>query len=197
MKMQEKLKESIVQIRLAMSSKRSRLIATAVSFLYLVFYLAITGILTINFETSSFDLFVSENWMILILRERAPFNWEPIGLLSIGILDIYLAIPNIIFGSIVGIFVGINIAISAYTYKTRNMCKINPSSSVLTAVPALLTGVACCGPTFLLSLGVASATLSIAFVSILPLLFPAAIIGLILSLFWSGWRLSKASITLG
>ncbi|MHA1480208.1 MAG: hypothetical protein ACTSQZ_02135 [Candidatus Thorarchaeota archaeon] len=195
--MQEMLKKSIIHIQIAMSSKRSRLIAAAVSFLYLAFYLAITGILTMNFEISSFDLFVSENWMTLILRERAPFNWEPIGFLSLGILDIYLAIPNIIFGFIVGIFVGINIAISAYTYKTRTMCKINPSSSVLTAVPALLTGVACCGPTFLLSLGVASATLSIAFVSILPLLFPFAIIGLILSLFWSGWRLSKASIPLG
>ena len=194
--MQEMLKESFIQIRLAVSSKRSKVIATAVSFLYLSFYLAITGIITINFETGTLNLFISEDWMSLILRERAPFNWEPIGILSIGILDIYLAIPNIIFGLIVGVLVGINIAISAYTYRTRDLCKINPSSSVLTAVPALLTGVACCGPTFLLSLGVASATLSIAFISILPLLFPIAIIGLIASLFWSGRRLSKASMTL-
>ncbi|MHA1576368.1 MAG: hypothetical protein ACTSU3_03315, partial [Candidatus Thorarchaeota archaeon] len=189
--MRQMLKESITQIRIAMSSKRSKAISTAVSILYLVFYLAITGILTLNFETGSFSFFVSENWMSLILRERAPFNWEPIGILSLGILDIYLAVPNIIFGLIVGTFVGINIAISAHTYKTRNLCKINPSSSILTAIPALLTGVACCGPTFLLSIGIASATLTIAFVSILPLLFPIAIIGLILSLFWSGWRLSN------
>ncbi|MHA1909546.1 MAG: hypothetical protein ACW98Y_19765, partial [Candidatus Thorarchaeota archaeon] len=72
----------------------------------------------------------------------------------------------------------------------RTLCRIDPSRSILSAVPALLTGFACCGPTLLLSLGIASASITIAFVTILPLFLPVALIGLVVSLLWSGWKLN-------
>jgi hypothetical protein len=160
---------------------------------YLVIYSLITGILVISLNDAGFSLLIVENWPSLIFRTRAPFNWEPIGLLSLGGVQIFLALPNIIFGLIVGLLVGANMSVSIYTYRARNVCKIDPSRSVAVAIPALLTGVACCGPTFLLSLGIASASLSAAFVSVLPFLFPIALVGLALSLIWSGWKLSQTT----
>ncbi len=186
------VKSSLHEIWVALSTKRSKIILLVTSVAYLLFYFVVTGILFLG-GSGSFTVFVSESWLSLILRERTPFNWEPIGFISLGALTIFLAIPNIIFGVITAGLVGANISVSAYTYAARTMCRINPSQSVLSAVPALLTGVACCGPTLLLSLGIASATLTVAFVSFLPFLFPLALLGLISSLFWAGWRISKSN----
>ncbi len=181
----------IREIGLALSSRRSKIILSIVAIGYLLFYLAVTSIITFS-NQGSFDLFISDSWPSLILRERTPFNWEPIGFLSLGAFTIFLAIPNIAFGIITALLVGANISVSAYTYTARKTCRINPSQSVLSAVPALLTGVACCGPTFLLSLGIASATVTVAFVSVLPFLFPIALIGLVGALLWAGWRIEKS-----
>jgi hypothetical protein len=161
--------------------------------LYLLLYSFITGILVIPSYDAGYSFLIAENWQSLIFRTRAPFNWEPIALLSLGGLQIYFAIPNLIFGLIVGLLVGANISVSIYTYRARNVCKIDPTRSVAVAIPALLTGVACCGPTFLLSLGIASASLTVAFVSVLPFLFPVALVGLVVSLIWSGWKLSQTA----
>ncbi|MHA1909283.1 MAG: hypothetical protein ACW98Y_18445 [Candidatus Thorarchaeota archaeon] len=182
---------SLQEVRNALASRRSKAILSIVAIAYLLFYLVVTSIITFSSQ-SNFNLFVSDSWPSLIFRERTPFNWEPIGFLSLGVITIFLAIPNIVFGIITAALVGANISVSAYTYTARKMCRINPSQSVLSAVPALLTGVACCGPTFLLSLGIASATVTVAFVSILPFLFPLALAGLVGALFWAGWRINKS-----
>ena len=186
------VKSSLHEVRVALSTKRSKIILLVTAVAYFVFYLTVTGILFLG-ESGSFQVFISESWLSLIVRERTPFNWEPIGFISLGAITIFLAIPNILFGTITAGLVGANISVSAYTYTSRKLCRINPSQSVLSAVPALLTGVACCGPTLLLSLGIASATLTVAFVSFLPFLFPLALFGLITSLLWAGWRINKSN----
>ena len=185
------VRQSLHEVRQALTSRRSRAILSIVAISYFLFYLVVTGIITFSSQ-GTFNLFISDSWPSLILRERTPFNWEPIGFLSIGFITFFLAIPNIVFGILTAVLVGANISVSAYTYSARKTCKINPSQSVLAAVPALLTGVACCGPTFLLSLGIASATVTVAFVSVLPFLFPIALIGLVGALFWAGWRINKS-----
>jgi hypothetical protein len=159
---------------------------------YLLFYLIATGVLVFVADPLPVGVQISSQWPELLFRQRAPFNWEPIGLVSLGFVQLFLSLPNIGFGILIAILVGINIAVSAYTYWMRNTCRINPSSSVLAAAPALLTGVACCGPTLLISLGLASATVTVAFVTILPFLLPLALVGLVASLLWSGRKLKKA-----
>ncbi len=158
---------------------------------YLGLYSFITQLIVLGPEDFGFGVMILDNWVNLIFRSRAPFNWEPIGFIALGNVRIFLAIPNLIFGLIVGLLVGANISVSTYTYRARTVCNLTPSSSLFSAIPALLTGVACCGPTFLLSLGIASASLTIAFLTILPFLFPLAIFGLVASLTWSGWKLSQ------
>jgi hypothetical protein len=165
--------------------------AVLIAVVYLIVYSLITGLITLNLNEWGLSIMILDNWPNLIFRVRTPFNWEPIGVLSLGPVNVFLAIPNMIFGLVIGVLVGVNISISTYTYRARTVCNLNPASSVISAVPALLTGVACCGPTLLISLGIASATVTIAFVSILPFLFPLALIGLVLSLTWSGWKLSQ------
>ncbi|MFQ5831098.1 MAG: hypothetical protein ACE5H4_00140 [Candidatus Thorarchaeota archaeon] len=171
--------------------RRSKLIALGVGLAYLLFYLLATGVFVISSTPLPLEIQISNQWPALIFRERAPFNWEPIGSLSIGFLQVFLSIPNILFGLVIAVLVGINIAVSAYTYSARKVCRINPSASILAAAPALLTGFACCGPTLLISLGLASATISVAFVAIVPFLFPLALGGLVVSFLWSGRKLSQ------
>ena len=184
---------SLSKVSAIINTRTYRISTILIATFYLVIYSLITGILVISLNDAGVSLLIVENWPSLIFRTRTPFNWEPIGILSLGGVQIFLALPNMIFGLIVGILVGANISVSIYTYRARNVCKIDPTKSVAVAIPALLTGVACCGPTFLLSLGIASASVTIAFVSVLPFLFPIALAGLALSLIWSGWKLSQTT----
>jgi hypothetical protein len=180
------------EIKLVFTHRRSKLVALGIGIGYLVFYLIATGVLVFTANPLPAGIQISSQWPELLFRQRTPFNWEPIGLVSLGFVQIFLALPNIAFGVLIAVLVGVNIAVSAYTYSVRNVCRINPSSSVLAAAPALLTGVACCGPTLLISLGLASATVTVAFVSILPFLLPLALVGLVASLLWSGRKLNQA-----
>lgn len=180
------------EIKLVFTHRRSKLVALGIGIGYLVFYLVATSVLVFTVNPLPTGIQISNQWPELLFRQRAPFNWEPIGLVSLGFIQLFLALPNIAFGVLIAVLVGVNIAVSAYTYSVRNVCRINPSSSVLAAAPALLTGVACCGPTLLISLGLASATVTVAFVSILPFLLPLALVGLVASLFWSGRKLNQA-----
>ena len=181
----------ISRISSILKMRSYRIMAVLIAVVYLIVYSLITGLITLNLNEWGLSIMILDNWPNLIFRVRTPFNWEPIGVLSLGPVNVFLAIPNMIFGLVIGVLVGVNISISTYTYRARTVCNLNPASSVISAVPALLTGVACCGPTLLISLGIASATVTIAFVSILPFLFPLALIGLVLSLTWSGWKLSQ------
>jgi hypothetical protein len=158
--------------------------------------LLITGVLKINSTNPDISVLILDHWPSLIFRQRAPFNWEPIGILSLGFFQVFLAIPNIIVGAVLSMLVGLNIAVSAYTYSNRGRCNISPTKSIIAATPALLTGVACCGPSLLISLGLASATLSVAFVALLPFIMPLALFGLLGSLFWSGYKLNQDACTL-
>lgn len=180
------------EIKSVFKNRRSKLVALGIGIGYLIFYLVATGVLVFTANPLPTGVQISSQWPELIFRQRTPFNWEPIGLVSLGFVQLFLALPNIAFGVLIAFLVGVNIAVSAYTYSVRNVCRINPSSSVLAAAPALLTGVACCGPTLLISLGLASATVTVAFVSILPLLLPLALAGLVASLLWSGRKLNQA-----
>jgi hypothetical protein len=180
------------EIKLVFTHRRSKLVALGIGIGYLVFYLVATSVLVFTVNPLPVGIQISSQWPELLFRQRTPFNWEPIGLVSLGVVQLFLALPNIAFGVLIAVLVGVNIAVSAYTYSVRNVCRINPSSSVLAAAPALLTGVACCGPTLLISLGLASATVTVAFVSILPFLLPLALVGLVGSLFWSGRKLNQA-----
>lgn len=168
-----------------------RLLTVLLTLIYLGIYSIITQLVVLSSENFGFGVVILDNWVNLIFRVRAPFNWEPIGHIALGNVRIFLAIPNLIFGLVVGLLVGANLSISTYTYRARTVCNLTPTSSVFSAIPALLTGFACCGPTFLLSLGIASASVTIAFLTILPFLFPLAILGLVTSLTWSGWKLSQ------
>ena len=168
-----------------------RLLTVVIAVAYLVLYSIITQLIMVNPISTGFGVVISDNWVNLIFRVRAPFNWEPIGLISLGNVQIFLAIPNLIFGLFIGLLVGANLSVSTYTYQARTVCNLRPTSSLASAIPALLTGVACCGPTFLLSLGIASASVTIAFLTILPFLFPLAIFGLVASLTWSGRKISQ------
>jgi hypothetical protein len=180
------------EIKLVFTHRRSKLVALGIGIAYLIFYLVATSVLVFTANPLPAGIQISSQWPELLFRERTPFNWEPIGLISLGFVQIFLALPNIAFGVLIAVLVGVNIAVSAYTYSVRNVCRINPSTSVLAAAPALLTGVACCGPTLLISLGLASATVTVAFVSILPFLLPLALLGLVASLLWSGRKLNQA-----
>lgn len=180
------------EIRIVFTQRRSKLVALGIGIGYLLFYLIATGVLVFATNPRPLGIQISSQWPELLFRQRAPFNWEPIGLISLGFVQIFLSLPNIGFGVFIAALVGVNIAVSAYTYWMRNTCRINPSTSVLAAAPALLTGVACCGPTILISLGLASATVTVAFVTILPFLLPLALVGLIASLLWSGRKLNQA-----
>ena len=75
-----------------------------------------------------------------------------------------------LFGLGLAVLVGLNLALFYLAWTQPAACGIDSATGAFAAVPALLSGTACCGPVLLLLLGVqASGLLLTAFDVLLPL----------------------------
>jgi hypothetical protein len=133
--------------------------------------------------TGDFDVLVVSRPFEMMTRQTAPFQFEPIALLSLGPIE-YLFSPLTAAISLgVASLVGVNLAVSYVVWRGPTACRVNPGVGALAGVPGLLSGFVCCGPTILLVIGVqASAALVAAFQWALP----AAVVLLLASLLWVG-----------
>lgn len=167
--------------------KKSLMVGVLVSILYLFIYLISIEHLFLSNQQNSF--FVVNNPLERMFLSRAPFMWEPIASMSFSGIGIFLSPLNIILGGVLGILVGANIMISVFSYKFRKICNLNSNYSLIGVLPSMLSGFACCAPTFVIALAPALASFTVSILYIQPFLIPFSIIIMLLGLIWSVSRL--------
>lgn len=155
-------------------------------FLYLVIYLAATQHLIFTSRVgqaeSLFMLKISPDWSKLLFKMRAPFLFESIGAVYLGNLKIFLSIPNILIGIMLGTLVAANITITYYSFKMLGLQGVRGIGTLLGAIPAIVSGAACCVPTLILVVGLQlTATLA----TVWSFFIPASFGLLFLSFIWS------------
>lgn len=177
------------------TQKRFLVVALVILFLYLLVYLAATQHLIfvsrVGQAESFFMLKISPDWPKLLFRQRAPFLFEPIGVVYLGYnLKLFLSIPNILIATLLGTLVAANITTSYYSFKILGLKGVRGVGALLGTIPAIVSGAACCVPTLILVVGLQlTATLA----TVWSFFVPASFGLLFLSLIWSLKKLQKTS----
>jgi hypothetical protein len=122
----------------------------AVSLAYLTAYLFVIGDLSLapggGFTVGVADLSNS-------FRRTSGFYFEPVASVAAGDLYLLLSPGNLLIGGSVAALVGANLVFS-YVSISEPACETHNRVGMLSAVPALTAGTACCAPTVFLALGV-------------------------------------------
>lgn len=167
-----------------LSQRRYLYTALAALTVYAVLYLAAAQLLVWQRDAEpAAAISLSSDWRALLFRERAPFLYEPIGVVAPGPhLRLYLAVPNIAIALLLGALVGLNAAVSYHSFRALAFRGARGFVSLLGTIPALISGAACCVPTLILVIGLQmSATL----IAVWPFFIPASAALLIAVLWWS------------
>jgi hypothetical protein len=131
----------------------------------------------------------AKDWPTKTWKTITPFVWEPIGVLyPVNHLMIFIAIPNLLLGVLLGTLIGMNLALGVYGLLAARR-GISSLRGLLGALPSLLTGFACCVPTFVIALGSVAASLTVGIIAVRPIFIPVSVLALSLNLLWSARRL--------
>lgn len=125
---------------------------------------------------------IADHWRSLLARQRAPFLFEPIGTISLGRLTLFVSLPNLILGSLLGALVASNLAVSYYRFRSLSLRGAQGISTLLGTLPALLSGAVCCVPTLILVVGL---QLTATFIAVWSFFVPVSFVLLVVSLWWS------------
>lgn len=115
----------------------------------------------------------------IAFRRTGAFSFEPIARLDLGALTLLFSPLDTLLGLALATLVGLNLALFYLAWTQPVACGIEGASGALAAIPALLSGTACCGPVLLLVLGVQASGLLLA---VFDVLLPVASIMLLGSL---------------
>lgn len=172
-----------IAIRGALSRRDGRLTGVAAASLYLLAYLV--GLGHLGLGPSGLELSVVADPLSRVFRLRGPFQWEPVALVVAGPVELLVSPLNVLLGSLLGLLVGLNLAVSLVAYRGPAACRLGPGAGAAAGLPGILSGFACCGPTVLVVLGVqASATVLTVFQWLLPL----TVLALVGTLLWVGTK---------
>ncbi len=166
-------------LRRLLTDPASQAIAWGVALVYLAVFQIAVGDLTIDGVARSPSAFVVANWDGLLLRARAPFQFEAVAVLEAPFLVWLLSPMNLIIGTTLGLLTGLQIALVRIARHCAMACGLSPATGVLAGLPGLLAGHACCAPTLLILLGV---QMTASLITLIGLLISTAIVLLLLGL---------------
>lgn len=171
------------RLLVAILAQRRFLVAALISLTaYVVLYLAAMQYLIIAPGDSLLSLEVLPEWRSLAFRQRGPFLFEPIGVLHLGPLAIFLSVANLFIAVVLGLLVGANVAASYYGFRELGMRGLRGVHALIGTIPALISGAACCVPTLILVIGL---QLTATVATVWSWLVPISALLLVISLWWS------------
>jgi hypothetical protein len=139
----------------------------------------------------SVDVAVASDPLALLTRRVAPFQYEPVALLTVGPFEYLFAPVNVALGLGLAALVGVTLAVSVVAWRGPAACRIGAGAGAAAGVPGLLSGFACCGPTLLLVIGVQA---SAGLLAVMQWFLPIAVLGLVSTLLWVGSRVDPAAV---
>ncbi|MFC5136029.1 MULTISPECIES: hypothetical protein [Haloferacaceae] len=137
------------------------------------------------------DLFVVSDPFATAIRRVAPFQYEPVALLTLGPVEYLFAPVNAAIGLGLAALVGVTLAVSVVAWRGPSACRIGAGAGAAAGIPGLVSGFVCCGPTILLVIGVQA---SAGLLAVLQWFLPLAVAGLLVTLLWVGSRVDPETI---
>lgn len=178
-------------MRAALTRPDTLAVIIGVSLIYTLAYLYAIGYLFLGGE--QFALASVADPVGRMFERSATFLWEPVARIEVGGLGFLFSPVNTTLGMFLGVLVGLNLGVAYLAWREPKACGIGAGSGFLAAIPALISGSACCAPVLLVVLGIqASGILLVAFDVALPL----GILLLIGSLLYVG-RMGAAAQNVG
>jgi len=176
-------------IRAALARWDGRLVFAGVTLGYLLAYLVALGHLTPG--DGEVGWLVVDDPLSRALQPTGTLSWEPVARVEAEVVTLLVSPLDVLLGLGLATLVGLNIAVTYLAWRQPVACGLARSSTgVLAAVPALLSGAACCGPVLLVVLGLqASGVLLTAFSALVPV---AAVL-LVASLLWVGRQVDPSA----
>lgn len=177
-------------LRLVSSRPDAIAILTGTILAYLAAYSYATGALVTTTRTG-FDLQVAADPLGRVFQQTGFLAYEPIARVQ-GLRFSYLFSPvEFTIAVVLAGLVGVNLAVSYLAVVQPRTCGLAPSTGVFAAVPALLSGAACCGPLLFVVLGIQAT--GILFTGVQALL-PLSVVLLMGSLLYVGGRIDPAAL---
>lgn len=159
-----------------------------VAFAYLALYLLAIQHLVVSPGRRQFGPSVQlvDGWPSRLFDQIAPFSFEPIAALRpVPSITLFVAPVNIIIGLVLAALVAANVAVAVLYVRRVRVCRTSTFAGLLGALPAFLTGFACCVPTIALVVG---AQFTVALVAVRSYLLPLAVAALLTTLVWNTHR---------
>lgn len=176
--MREALSRTGGALSLVAARRDARAVLAVGASAYLVAYSFAVGDLALT-GRGGVAVLVVDDPLRRAIEPTAPFSFEPIAALGVGPFTYLFSPIDAALAVVLAVLVGVNVALSYLTVVQPRACGIDSSAGLIAAVPALLSGAACCGPVVLLALGVQATGL---LVSGFEVLVPLALVFLVASL---------------
>lgn len=165
-------------LALAATRRDGRLALAAGTVGYLLVYLVATSNLVFRTGLDA-TVVVASDPVSKLLERTGPVSFEPVALVDLYVARLLVAPGDLVLAGGLAALVGANLALTYLAVVQPKACGIDSGAGVLAAIPALLSGTACCGPVVLLAVGV---TASGALVSLFAWLVPIGAVALLGSL---------------
>ena len=137
------------------------------------------------------DAFLVSDPLATATRRVAPFQYEPVALVTVGPIEYLFAPVNVALGGALAALVGVTLAVSVVAWRGPSACRIGAGAGAVAGLPGLVSGFVCCGPTILLVIGVQA---SAGVLAALQWLLPLAVASLLATLVWVGSRVDPEAI---
>lgn len=157
---------------------------------YTVLYSYSTGSLVFT-GRPGFDLQVVADPLARAVQQTGTFSFEPVARVQAFGVSYLFSPLDVALALLLAVLVGVNLAVSYLGLVQPRACGLAPSSGVLAAFPALLSGAACCGPIIFVALGVQATGVLLTGVQYL---IPVSIVLLVASLLVVGQRIDPTLI---
>lgn len=183
------LSNTLVAVRGAMSRRDGRAAFALSAAVYVVVYLY--GLRHLGTGPWGFELSVVSDPLARMVRPVGTFQWEPVGLLVVGPVELLLSPLNLLLGGFLAALVGLNFGVSLVAWRGPTACRLGPGAGAAAGIPGLLSGVVCCGPTILLVVGLQA---SAGVLTVFQWLLPIAVVALLGTLLWVGTKVQPDAV---
>ena len=147
-----------------------------VTFAYLVAYLFAIGDLSLA-PGGGFTVGVGD--LSNAFRRSSAFYFEPIASVAVGSVFLLVSVGNLVVGGAISARVGANLTFTYVSLRQPSACERRNTAGLLSAIPALTAGTACCAPAVFLALGVQATS---GLLALQTAALPVAVLLLVLSL---------------
>lgn len=163
------------RMKAVFEDRRARLVFFLVASVYLLVYLFLVKNVLVSGEPLADDapsLKVVPGWREKVWRQQVAFNYEAVAAFYITRNVAFLLSLNLVFGVVLAFLLGLNLAVVVFMVRRPKVCGKASYGGVLSSLPTLFLGFACCVPTVLLALGSAFASVTLGLIAVRSFFYP-------------------------